>query len=325
MIQFYNSSNIAIQNFSFQHSAGQAIVLSAVSGTVSIDKCNFLNNNQYKGNGTVIYHSSSETNHSQVMISNCDFSYNGGNNTVYIGQSADFLLLRDSVFQKNQGSPICISNTELVIDGFMLFEDNVATNGRGIYADHYSSVIFCTNSTVIFNSSLASYCGGALFIENHARALFDKNAQVTFYNNEAGSGGAVYCGKNSFVAFENSLINFTANSATAYGGAMFLHIDANVTFNNYTVIFSSNIAEINGGALCAYFNCDITIKGNSTVTLYNNSADDNGGALFCGDNSNFLFHDKSEVTFSFNHADYGGAMFLYDNSTALFMENSFNI
>lgn len=55
------------------------------------------------------------------------------------------------------------------------------------------------------------------------------------------------------------------------------------------------------------------------VILFNNSADDNDRALFCGNNSNFLFHDKSH----FNDAGYGGAMFLYDNSTALFMENSF--
>lgn len=100
VIQFYNSSNIFIQNCSFQHSVGQVVVLSAVSGTVSIDKCNFLNNSQYKGNGTAIYYSSSETKHSQLMINDYDFSYNGGNNIVYIDQSADFSSLQDSIFQK---------------------------------------------------------------------------------------------------------------------------------------------------------------------------------------------------------------------------------
>ena len=42
VLQLYNSSNITIKNCSFQHSIGQAVVLSGVSGDVNINQCNFL-------------------------------------------------------------------------------------------------------------------------------------------------------------------------------------------------------------------------------------------------------------------------------------------
>ena len=47
-IEFYNSSNIVLCNCSFNNSTGQAVVLSKVSGNVSIDNCQFTHKKNMK-------------------------------------------------------------------------------------------------------------------------------------------------------------------------------------------------------------------------------------------------------------------------------------
>ena len=194
-----NSSSITIRSCSFINSVGQAVVLSNVSGTVNIDKCLFLNNSQYRGNGTAIYY---KTEHPQVAftINNCNFSNNGGDTIVHIGSCTAEVLLQNSEFHKNQGIPIYVSNKGLKVDGFLMFKDNVATNGGGIYVDHYSTLKFSKNSTVTFSNNTASDCGGAIFIQNDASALFE-HSNVLFYNNKADFGGAVCSQKKSKTAF----------------------------------------------------------------------------------------------------------------------------
>ena len=73
VIEIYNSSNIIIENCSFQHSVTQAIALSEMSGNVTINGCKFLFNNQFEGHGTAIHYLSKMKHHStfQFTISNC--------------------------------------------------------------------------------------------------------------------------------------------------------------------------------------------------------------------------------------------------------------
>ena len=54
-IQLYNSSNVIIQNCSFQHSVTQAIALTKISGEVIIYGCDFLFNN-FQRHGRAIYY-----------------------------------------------------------------------------------------------------------------------------------------------------------------------------------------------------------------------------------------------------------------------------
>ena len=57
-LTFQNSSSITIQNCSFQHSIGQAVSLSEVSGAVNINHCKFEDNIHYRDHGAAIYYSS---------------------------------------------------------------------------------------------------------------------------------------------------------------------------------------------------------------------------------------------------------------------------
>ena len=50
------SSNLTIENCTFQHSIGQVLALSEVSGDVNINNCNFVNNKHYRGHGAAIHY-----------------------------------------------------------------------------------------------------------------------------------------------------------------------------------------------------------------------------------------------------------------------------
>ena len=63
------SSNIIIQNCSFQHSIGQAVVLSEVAGDVNINHCQFVYNSHYRGHGAAVHYSSSNVTH--IIFSHC--------------------------------------------------------------------------------------------------------------------------------------------------------------------------------------------------------------------------------------------------------------
>ena len=67
-IAFYSSSSIAIQNCSFHHSTGQAVVLLKVSGNVYITNCLFTHNKYYNHHGAAIYYTSSLEQSTQVQL-----------------------------------------------------------------------------------------------------------------------------------------------------------------------------------------------------------------------------------------------------------------
>ena len=144
------SSNIIIQNCSFQHSIGQAVVMSEVTGDVNINHCQFVYNSHYRGHGAAVHYSSSNvTNHLQPLltISNCNFTNNkSAKSLVYIkkriSEHADNVMLYYSKFCHNQGTSIYVINQKLSLSGNVLFQNNTAKSGTGIYITEHSTVIF---------------------------------------------------------------------------------------------------------------------------------------------------------------------------------------
>ena len=62
-IELYNSSEIIIQNCSFQHSVTQVLALSGMSRNVVITGCRFAFNNDFKGHGVAVYYISNVKHH----------------------------------------------------------------------------------------------------------------------------------------------------------------------------------------------------------------------------------------------------------------------
>ena len=147
------SSNIAIQDCSFQHSKGQAVVLSEVSGDVNIKHCQFVYNSHYRGHGAAIHYlSSNVTNHVQLIfkINSCEFTYNeGAKSLIYIenkiSEHNDSISFCHFKFYHNQGTSIYVVNHKLNFHGNLLFLHNTAEYGAGIHISNKSTVIFGKN------------------------------------------------------------------------------------------------------------------------------------------------------------------------------------
>ena len=170
-IIFYSTSDITIQNCSFRHSIGKAVTLSKVSGNVSINNCQFTHNEYHNGHGAAIYYTSSHEQSTKLVINNSVFTLNGpAKSVVYIDNSNDKIngnisLLENSTFIKNEGVPIYIFYTSLIINNIISFKENKASKGGAIYSwnsiikfDSKCNVSFCNNSAVELSIVLIPWC-----------------------------------------------------------------------------------------------------------------------------------------------------------------------
>ena len=362
-IKLGDSSNIVIENCSFQNSRGPAIVLSGVSGHVNIIHSNFVHNNHYGGHGVAMHYSSSNvTNDLQLFltISNCSFTNNKyAKSLVYIQNTPskcnNSIIFQNTKFCHNQGAlAVYVINQKIFFHDKVLFQNNTAENGSGIYMKDYSTVIFGKNSDVDFMQNFADYNGGAIFLRSHSNIIFDHNSMVTF-NNITATRGIIYAEVNSNVIFQaTSKVTFSRNSAKEHGSAIYSYDNSHITFtgnskvtfinngvgsrrtrhyDNYGTIYSkygsisftensttqfTNNTATYGGAICSYDGL-ISFKANSTTRFTNNTAT-YGGAIHVSDGSLF-FKGNSIMEFTNNTAKSGGAIYA-DDASISFKENS---
>ena len=323
-VEFYNSSIVSFERCSFHNSKGRSVLLSQVSGNVYINNCNFTHKIEYSGHGAAVHYSPNTNNHGQhkLVVQNSHFILNRATQSVvYIDGSGSritgHVYLQDNVFVNNIGVPIYISHTNLHISGSVLFKANTAKSGGGIYSKR-CSVIFYDTFDVNFISSFVTDNGGA----NYSRSAFGENSIVTFKDNHARFGGAIYS-DNSNITFDgNSSVTFNNNNASDYGGAVHCQGSSHITFDgNSSVTFNNNEARY-GGAVYCRFSSYITFDGNSSATFNNNEANHSGGAVVCYDSSTITFDGNSSVTFNNNEARYGGAVYCRFSSYITFDGNS---
>ena len=324
-IKLYNSSDISIQSCSFQNSVTQSIALSEISGNVTINGCTFAFSNYYEGHGVAIHYLSKLQQRSklQLTISNCNFTHIGvvdSQSVVYIGplsnKITENIFFTNCVFLNNHGTPIYISHQNAVMAGNMLFKENIAQAGGGIFINNHAKITFHRLYAKFINNK-AKY-GGALCLAKNSNSVFDRNSVAIINNNTAILiGGAIYIEDNSTTTFEGNSTVIINNNQADYGGAINIVDNSDVTFEgNSTVIINNNQADY-GGAINIVDNSDVTFEENSTVIINNNQAD-YGGAINIVDNSDVTFEGNSTVIINNNQAVYGGAINIVDNSDATF-------
>ena len=360
VIEFYHSSNITIQNCTFQYSVGQAIVLSEVSGNVGVNHCYFLYNKQYKGYGTAVCFSTSNNfqEHIQliVKISNCIFSNNEGiYGIVYIsqcGKKTQKFLLSGSTFSSNKGTSLYLSNQNLHLLDNVIFHNNKAEYGAGIFISDHSTITFSENSIVTFNQNTANNSGGAIFLTHFSSAIFEANCLVIFNNNMANHyGGSIASYNNSYIVLKgNSSVQFNKNTAKL-GGVLYIEANSVITTTESpSVTFNANKADLGGAVYITgnssalfktmfftLFNYDITNLHDTAVSFYStynyrnkimmstfiNNYATQGGAICIRNKSILQFEETSSVIFMNNKAmGQGGAISCHDNSKILFEEKS---
>ena len=283
-LKFSYSSNIAIHDCIFQHSIGQAVVLEEVSGYININHCQFVYNSHYRGHGAAVHYSTNNvTNHPQSLLtmSNCNFSYNrDAKSLVYIEnrilQHSSNINLHSSKFCHNQGViSIYVINQKLYLSGKILFHNNTAINGTGMYIRDHSTIALHKNSNIEFSENTADYVGGAVFLKNHSVLLFNENSKIQFNYNYATSG-TVYSIVNSNVIFTgNCEVTFTSNSALLYGAAIYSSINSHVMFTaNSRVTFNNNEIQniddqlVSGGIIYSEEHSNISFKGIAILSSY---------------------------------------------------------
>ena len=333
VMKFFYSSGITIHNCTFQYSIGQIILISLTLEDVNImiNHCNFMNNNHYRHRGACIFFGY-EYNNSTMNINNCNFRYNGDSESIvhFVGHPFyfRFIYLNNSNFQNNKGTSLYLSdpNSILHIDGQVLFDNNVAENGAGIYIDSISTIIFDRNSDVKFVNNSVSDNGASVFLSLSSRMIFDHRSAVIFTDNKA-TNGTIYCSDSSYVIFKASCqVTFSGNSATQFGSTIFSN-DSYITFAaNSKVTFSNNVVSSNdidihfGGTIFSTFNSHITFENNS-FAVFNHNVADFGAAILSFSNSTITFTDRSKVIFNNNIARYCGVL-TSDSSSIIFNDNT---
>ena len=332
-IKLSDSSNIVIENCSFQYSKGPNIVLLRVLGHVNISHCNFVHNNHYGGHGAAIhYFSSKVTSDPQLFfaISDCNFSYNhNALSLVYIdnmtSKDNSNIIFQNIKFCHNQGVSIHVVDQNINLLGIILFHNNTAENGVGIYVTDHSTVVFGKNSDVAFKHNSADHSGGAIFLRYHSSIIFDQNSIATFNDNNA-INGIIYSKVNCNVTFqETSKVTFNNNSVQEHGSALYSSNNCHITFTgNSKVTFINNEATAikwgEGGTIYSEHSY-ISYEGNSITLFRDNVAYDSGGAINPR-SSTVSFKENSTTEFTNNTARYRGGAIFSDDGSISFEENS---
>ena len=326
-VKLYNISNVTIQNCSFLHSVGQAVVLSEISGDVNIYNCKFTNNSNYNSYGAALHYLSINAKNCVLTINNCSFTNNSHSTSlVYIENKSFYyhkIIFNNSIFCNNQGISVYVINHRIYLSGQLLFQNNTAENGAGIYISDYSTVVFDKTSNVTFIQNSAKESGGAIFLKKYSFCIFDLNSEIKFYYNEATRGSTIYSEVNSNVTFKASCnVLFNSNLAITYGAAIYTFKIGYISFEeNSTAEFSNNTAYLGGGAIASYHYCSISFEG-SSVTMFIDNFAYLGGVIDSYNSSHISFKGNSTAEFDYNYANEDGVIYSYANSYITFEGNS---
>ena len=244
-LKFKNSCNVTIHNCSFEYSIGQAVVLSEMSGDVIINHCKFVNNIHYRGHGSAIHYSFKKEAFYQsvLMINNCSFTYNKwAKSLVYIENSTskhnNTIRLNHSKFCHNQGVPVYVVNQNIYLSGKVLFLNNTAENGAGIYMTDHSNVVFGKDADVAFIQNIVNgRNSGTIFSRNQSSIIFDQNSEVTFNGNRF---VIIYSEANSSVIFKaNCKVTFRGKSSMNRNISAIYSLDnSHITFTGMQITCS---------------------------------------------------------------------------------------
>ena len=295
---------------------------------VTITHCNFMNNNDYRGHGAAIYmdqfhHRYSLNNIRLQIINNSDFSYNEGvqciiyfTNTYTHAYESMYMYYNNTTFYNNQSVSIYVSHDcSLHLGGNILFKNNKAENGAGIYINDHSTVIFGENSYVQFINNSVDHNGSAIFISSQSSITFEQNSIATFNANK-GISGTVYSKDGSNITFKaTSWVIFNSNSATQYGAGIYSSDNSKLTFTGSSnITFSSNVISTNErstdmklGGIIFSTSSHTSFDENSAIMFSNKNANVSA-AIFSFNKSSITFKDRSKVTFYSNVAHYCGIL-----------------
>ena len=281
---------------------GGAAIRTNISLPITIDGCQFINNDGMTISGGSIYYTGGDLSIANSLFETNKSNANGGavyaingtvtiDNSTFTGsqaqagsaiyQSGGTLTIKDSV-TTDDSKPSFISNTGVTSGAIYfagqsisvnnaVFNENKATNGVGAAITLNSGG---TNRTLniadsSFTKNSATHSGGAVYTGDVPtvveRSFFNENSTST----AAGYGGAIH----NSSTLEITASQFKNNTASKSGGA----ISGNMVSISDSSILTGNKAQAEGGAV----NC-LGIATISDSKFNSNSAGTYGGAIYAG-------------------------------------------
>ncbi|AKL97547.1 OmpA family protein [Endomicrobium proavitum] len=216
--------------------------------------------------------------------------------------------------QANNGGFLYLVNGVTVFTGEAIFDGNKATtNGGALYiTGNTSQIIFADGSTITFTNNNAAQ-GGAVYATAGANVVFTTGAHYVVSNNTATYGGFIAV-NNATATFKSGVDFSLSNSSATYGGFLYATNNAIANFEN---IYAATNTAVSGGFLYGAAGAIINIAGS---TIAANVATSNGGALYItGNTSRVIFANGSTITFKGNKATQnGGAIYATAGAKVVF-------
>ncbi len=171
--------------------------------------------------------------------------------------------------ERNTNITINKTYAGLIING--AGQDKTILDGLGL--DTFFFIDKCENitfSNLTFRNGLASFAGGAIYNTGDANNLTLIN--VSFINNTAMNGGAVYTKSALTTIINSTFINNTASSSSFYGGAVALFSNSMNVYRGELVVTGSkfiNNTAARGSAIYMYYQEKTFFNINYNVFLSN--------------------------------------------------------
>ena len=142
------------------------------------------------GTGTAFFSSLSCTTQKTyiVCIDNCTFIDNEGNSIVYVAMEyyilPVFVVLSDTEFSNNSGTPLHLFNAALVGHGRTVFEDNEADTGAALRLTDSYLLLNYSSFQLDMVSNFANSYGGAIFIDFQLSNIYRSQCHWLLYPND---------------------------------------------------------------------------------------------------------------------------------------------
>ncbi len=211
------STSVTISNSKF---LGNDYFLDFIASTVTLVDNRF-ENNAFGYN--YIRQSSVMTTGSNTFVNNgdpCDELFEVTDSTIIFEGEVNFT--------NNVGSMFSGTNVTFVMQGEILFQNNTSAC---LYFGEMGGAIniftltlnFTGNVNFVNNTALGTETFGGAIYGQGATLNFHNNSNVTFTNNSAGQGGAVFLARNSYFNFHRNysgIVCFQGNKASLFGGGI---------------------------------------------------------------------------------------------------------
>ena len=323
---YTNGTSFTLSRNTFQNNSAAygGALFSLINNTLILSKNTFQNNSADVYGGALF----TSMNSTLVLIGNTFMNCTSrGGGALYASQSIVHLtdnILTGNAAQSGGGAIFCLKNSSLDMHGSHRLHNNTAKNyGGGIAALECQMTL---DGDLLFENNTANFGGGLYTDQSWV------NGYANFINNFAEEdGGGIYASRTSNFYFKECT-TFVGNSALNGGGLLLtggsnLYLQPNTTIN-----FTNNLAKYKGGAIksdslslcgeipCGFFlesGCffqiqthreydifnisEITELRNIKLYFNNNTASDAGAALYGGsiDNCSLDFISR-ELPSGFN-------------------------